>query len=222
VDEAGAGLLNLLNAANATAAATPASLSFGTSDSPAASQSLTIFNLGAAADRFQISAVARDSGAPVPQTPVSTVQLDAGASTTVPVTFSTGGLAPGQYEGYIVVQGTNSSVATRIPYWYGVPQGDPAHVTVLDSAGSSGPATAGSRIPNAVLFRVTDSTGLAVTRVTPQITVVSGGGSVSGLAEVSIVPNTFTFTVRLGIQPGSNVFQIQAGPVKTTVTIVGN
>ena len=219
--QAGAGLLNALNALNATAAATPVSLSFGTSDTPAPARSLTVFNAGSAADRFQISAVARSSGAPVPVLGASSLSLDAGASAAVSVTFTPGPVAAGAYEGYIEIQGAKASVPTRVPYWYAAPSGEPAHVTILDSAANSGPWAAGARISNAVLFRITDSSGLAVTNVLPQISVLSGGGRVTGLSAESSVPNSFTFSVRLGTAPGSNVFQIQAGPVQATVTIVG-
>jgi hypothetical protein len=131
-------------------------------------------------------------------------------------------MAPGEYEGYITVQGSQSSVATRVPYWYGVPSGRPVHITILDNAANHGGTFyAGGRVDSAALFRITDSAGLPVNLV-PVVTAISGGGLVSGLNSAGTVPNAYTFSARLGIDPGPNVFQIQADDMSATITIVGH
>jgi minor extracellular serine protease Vpr len=221
VQQAGGGVLDVLASLNATAAAAPVSLSFGASGAPAA-QNITITNVGTVSDTFQLSVVPRISGAPVPQLPAASVQLDPGASVSIPVQFQAGSLAPGAYDGFINIQGALSAFASHVPYWYGVPSNQPAHVTVLYNAGSSGPQAAGSRLSQAVIFRVTDAAGLPVTSVVPSVTAVSTGAQASSITSLDDqVPNAYTFTARLSLQPGSNVFQIQAGSVSTTVTIVG-
>jgi hypothetical protein len=151
--------------------------------------------------------------------PSPTVQLAIGASATLAVQFHGSSLTPGEYEGYIDIQGTQTGVVTRVPYWYGVASSVPSHVTVLYSD-SSDPV--GSRVADAVVFRVTDASGLPVPSAQPVATVVSGGGRVMGIQSLdSQVPNALGLNVRMGIQPGANVFQIQVGDLAKLVTITG-
>ncbi len=219
--QAGGGVLDVLASLNATATAAPVSLSFGASGA-APGQNITVTNVGTASDTFQLSVVPRISGAPAPQLPAASVQLDPGASASIAVQFQAGSLSPGAYDGFINIQGTLSAFASHVPYWYGVPSNQPAHVTVLYNAGSSGPQAAGSRLSQAAIFRVTDAAGLPVTSIVPSVTAVSTGAQASSISSLDDqVPNAYTFNARLSPQPGSNVFQIQAGSVSTTVTIVG-
>ena len=91
--------------------------------------------------------------------------------------FTASGMAPGQYEGFIQIQGGAASVPTRVPYWFAVPSGTPAFVTMLTSTAS---ATAGSTVTQAAVFRITDAAGLPVATA-PSVTAVSGGGRVNGI-----------------------------------------
>ena len=100
-----------------------------------------------------------------------------------------------------------------MPYWFGVPSGTPAFVTLLTLSASG---AAGSTLSEAAVFRITDAAGLPVSTAA-MVTTVSGGGRVNGIAGLgSDYPNDYAITVRLGAQPGSNVFQIQAGSVSDT------
>ena len=101
---------------------------------------LTISNVGTVADTFQISAAPRDAGAPVPQFSTTQARLDPGASVSIPVVFTANGMTPGQYEGFIQIQGGAASVPTRVPYWFAVPSGTPAFVTMLTSTATGRPA----------------------------------------------------------------------------------
>jgi hypothetical protein len=77
-------------------------------------------------------------------------------------------------------------------------------------------------VADAVVFRVTDASGLPVPSAQPVATVVSGGGRVMGIQSLdSQVPNALGLNVRMGIQPGANVFQIQVGDLAKLVTITG-
>ena len=220
VQQAGAGLLNLLAALNATAAASPVSMSFGAGGDFSVARILTITNVGAAADQFQLGVAPRDGSGPVPSPAVSSVQLDPGASASIPVTFAGSGLSPGEYEGFLTVQGAQSSTGAAIPYWYGVPSGVPAHVTVLYNASGGGPVAVNTRIAEAVVFRVSDASGLPVSGALPEATSVSGGGAVTGIGRYGPVPDAFVLGVRTGTSPGANVFQIQAGALAVQVTIL--
>jgi subtilisin family serine protease len=218
VQQSGGGFLNALSALDATAAVSPVSLSFGTGAAANFSGVLTISNVGAASDTFQISAAPRNSGTPVPQFSTTQASVAAGSSVSIPVVFTASGAAPGQYDGFIQIQGAAASVPTRVPYWFAVPSGTPAFVTTLTSTAS---ASAGSTVSQAAVFRITDAAGLPVS-TTPSVTTVSGGGRVNGVMAVgSGYPDDYVVSVRLGSQPGSNVFQIQAGSVSKQITITG-
>ncbi len=218
VQQGGAGVLDVLAAINATAAAAPVSLSFGAGPGTVNSTlPLTVWNVGTAADTFQL-AVAPSNGGPAPTLPSSSIDLAPGASSVINVRFSAGGLAAGQYEGYIAIQGTRSGVNTRVPYWYGVQATAPGHITILDSASSG---SAGSAVSQAILFRVTDQSGIPMP-VSATVTVVSGGGRVSSVQSVnSQVPDAYAVSVKLGPTPGPNVYRIQVGDLMQDVTITG-
>jgi minor extracellular serine protease Vpr len=215
IQQAGAGMLDMLAALNATAAVAPVSLSFGRGGgSIHDSRNLTLWNVGTVADTFQI-AVASLGGNAVPELPFATVQLDPGAAMILPVSFSADGLAPGAYEGFIQIQGSRSNITTRVPYWYGVAPGLPRHITVLQDGG---PTTAGAS--NALLFRVTDDAGLPVLDKAPDVSAVSGGGEVLAVGPL-FVPFAYGLTFRLGPRPGANVFRIQVGELTKDLTVIG-
>ncbi len=218
VQQAGVGVLNVLKAINATAAAAPVSLSFGSGGaSLSSSLPLTVTNVGTGSDAFRVLVVPTQ-GAAAPTVSSANVDLAAGASTTLTVQFSAAGLAAGTYEGYVTVQGSQSGVVTRVPYWYGVQSNTPGHITVLYNIGT---ATAGTVQGQVILFRVTDPSGIPLT-VTPTVTAVSGGGSVVRVQSIaSQSPYTDAISVKMGSTAGANVFRIQVGSLTKDVTITG-
>ncbi|SPE28947.1 Peptidase S8 and S53, subtilisin, kexin, sedolisin (fragment) [Candidatus Sulfopaludibacter sp. SbA3] len=218
VQQGGAGLLNVLSALNATVVAAPVSISFGVGGGTVnATSSLTLTNVGTVSDTFQISIAPASSSAPVPQLTATSVPLDQGASVTLPVQFQASSLTPGAYEGFINVQGVQSSVTTHVPYWYGVSSGQLGHITVIDAPIFD---SAGSQ--DTVFFRVTDAIGIPIPNIQPSVTPVTTGARVSSLTSVDdAYPSVFAFSVRLASQPGINVYQIQEGSLSNTVTIVG-
>jgi minor extracellular serine protease Vpr len=218
VQQAGAGMLDMLAALNATAAVAPVSLSFGSgTGSVHQTRNLTLWNLGTAADTFQIGVAPLD-GSTVPDVPVTSVRLEPGASVQIPVALSADGLAAGTYDGFIQIQGTASSVTTRVPYWHAVGSGHPSHITTLRVSDHGRP---GSTLPDALLFRVTDENGVPVLDAQPTVEPVSGGGSVVSVGRVSNVPFAYDSYVRLGARPGANVFRIQVGDLTKDVMING-
>jgi hypothetical protein len=219
VQQTGAGLLDASAALHSTVTTYPTSLSFGagTSNSPV-NRVVTITNVGTSDETFSISPVAGAAGA-TPALGTNSVQLAAGASVDVPVTWSTAGLTAGAYEGYLSISGT-SGTQTRVPYWYAVPSGIPARITILDSISS---ARRRSLQQDAVLFRITDMAGLNMADATPQATSVSGGGAIRGIvSHDSDVPGLFGLDVQLGSTAGQNVFRIQVGDVSVDVVITGS
>ena len=237
IQQSGAGLLDMNAAVHATSAETPTSLSFAIGAANIQqSRTVKVFNVGSAAETFNIFAAGRDApSGPVPpgsrtaaalealgKRPTITVStnsltLQPGASANVTVTITGFGLMPGAYEGFVHVVGATSGIDERIPYWYGVPSGIPVNLTILNTVTD---AKAGALSQNAVYFRVTDASGITVPGVKPAATVVSGGGAVIGVNnEDAFYPGVFGLDVRLGAVVGSNVFHIAVGSLSQDVTI---
>ncbi len=218
VQQTGAGILNLSAALRGTAAAFPTALSFQVGDgNPNLSQSLTISNVGTAATVFRLIASAA-AGGPAPALSVDTLGLDPGASAQVGINFTASALPAGPYEGSIRVADTSTGTEMHVPYWYAVSSGVPKYITVLDQQQSGGRPL--STLSDAVLFRVTDASGIALTNIEPEVTVVSGTATVTSVnSRNSFVPGEFAVTLRLGLGRGSNVVRIQAGDVIKEVTI---
>ena len=215
--QTGAGILNMAAALNATAAATPAELSFQVGDgNPNLSRSLTISNLGSSSTVFQLTAMPR-SGAPAPALSTSAISLDPGASAQVAVNFSASALGPGQYEGYIRVADTTTGFEAHVPYWYAVPSNTPAFITVLNASQGAVQTQSGQ---DSVLFRVTDASGIALTNIQPVVTVISGTGVLSSVnSRNSLIPGAFGINLRLGARRTTTVVRIQAGDISQDVPV---
>ena len=222
VQNAGAGVLDLNAAMLATLAVNPSSIGFGVGAGTAPlTRTLRLSNLGYASDTFQISvSPAGNSPGPVPAT--TSVYLDSDTYFDLPLSFAASGLGPGEYEGFIAIQGTSSGTVARVPYWLGAPSSTPAHITVLQVPATE-PA-AGAVVDYAIWFRITDASGIIVSSVTPTVTVSpenGGGGSVLGVnSQDSSYPGLWTANLRMGPVAGNNIFEIAAGGVTQLVVIV--
>jgi hypothetical protein len=211
IQQAGAGLLDANAALRSTVTAYPASLNLG-----AGNQILTLTNLSVGQETFTIAATPQ-SGDATPAVASSTVQLTAGGAVGLPVSWNAGGHAPGTYQGVLTITGNSSGTRINVPYWYAVATVVPAHITILDSTASG---RRGSTQRQAVLFRITDISGLNLTGAQPVVTAVSGGGTARGVVSYdSDVPGMFGVDVQLGPVAGANVFRIQAGDVTAEVSI---
>jgi hypothetical protein len=218
IQRSGAGNLDVLAAVSSTVAAAPVSLSFGASSGTIRqTRELTVWNVGSTADTFRFS-VEPLRGNTAPELPVTSVDLEPGASATIPVIFSGQSLLSGEYEGFVVIQPAGSTTAARTPYWHAVSSGRPQRITVISSK-ATGPA--GGVVSAAALFRITDDAGLPVAGVLPRVEAVSGGGALDGLQIYSNVPFAYGMTVRLGPLAGPNVFRIRAGEITKEVTVNG-
>lgn len=222
VQDAGAGMLDLNAAVLATVAANPTSLSFGVGPGTASlAATVRLSNLGYGGDQYRIS-VAPTGSSPGPIPAVSSVALAAGTYSDVSFSFAASNLAAGAYGGFIVVQGANAGTVARIPYWYGVASPAPAHLTILYV--SSATATAGKEVDNAIWFRVTDAAGIIVSNAAPKVTASAGGGSVVAVNSLdSSYPGVWSVNLKMGATAGtSNVFEITAGGLTASVTIVSD
>lgn len=215
----GAGRLHLARALESTIAAYPASLSFGSGSGTAQlTRRLRVTNLATEVDVVTIEAIAAGEQ-PTPVTETNTLALEPGASAEIAVTWNVSGLPPGEYQGYLRITGTRSPVEIRVPYWYAAPAGEPAHLTVLNARTEG---TAGALLRRAIYFRVTDTTGIPVRGIQPEVTVTQGAGEVTDVSWIDgEVPGVWAVSVRLGAQPGRNEFRIRVGNLSRTVAIVG-
>jgi len=177
---------------------------------------LTIANVSSSADTFTISAQALGDG-PIPSIATNSVQIPAGGSKSVQIEFAASALSGGAYQGYVQIQGTQSSVTTRVPYWYAVPTGAPTIVQVFDPP-SSGRAGATVQIA----FRFLDADGLPITDGGDE-SVVAGGTVLSLDSDDIDAPGLFIARVRLPrTASGPMTLHIQLGAAGTDVSITVN
>jgi hypothetical protein len=223
-----------------TFAATPTNVSFRTGGpNPNLSRTLTISNVGASAETYSLAVSPRGTGVPAPVLGVNTLTIQPGQSANVPVTFAASGLRPGPFEGFITIRGSVSGVQERVPYWYGVPSDTPATITplVVASVDDDNQPRRASRLDDAIIFRVTDPSGIILPNAKPTVTAISGGGSVINIISIDpdiascdpgdntelCFPGAFDVSVRLGPRAGPNIFEITVGDAKPLdIEIDGN
>ena len=104
----------------------------------------------------------------------------------------------------------------RVPYWYAV-KSVPANVAIIyvDNA-----VLAFSANADAIIFRVTDLSGVALLDVVPEVTVVSGTATVVSIEQIDRdLPGAFSVNLRFGSLAQPSVVDITAGGVTTRVTL---
>ena len=220
-------MLDMNAAMQSTFAIAPTSLGLGIgSANPSLSKTISISNVGTAAESYSLTVAPRDAGAAAPALGASTLTVQPGQSASVPVTFSGSGLGAGQYEGFLKIRGSVSGIEARVPYWYGVASDVPATITALYVKGfdDSTDYRAGARVTNAIYFRVTDASGIVIANAQPNVTAFSGGGSIiSTVSANRDLPGVFVVAVQLGPRRGDNVFRIAVGDIEPLdVVITGN
>jgi hypothetical protein len=215
IQQTGVGLLNLFSSLSSTITASPQTINFG-SGSPDVSKAvrLTLSNIGTNDDTYSIAVASLDGG-PEPSLSATSIPVPAGEAREISIGFDATRLRPGQYQGFVMVRSSVSDSQSSIPYWYAVPSGEVDQILVAD------PPQSGRRSSLREIFvRPSDAAGLAVE--TPvEISVLEGGGSVSGVQPSTSYPGFWAADVRLGPQPGSNVLEIRAGGKTTRLVIVG-
>jgi len=219
VQRAGAGSLNLPAALQNTVTAFPASVSFGAGGGTVdASREVTVTNLGNTADGLSITVAPLGSG-PVPAVSTDSLQLASGASEKIILRFTATALEPGEYQGFLQIRSVVTAQPMRVPYWYAVPAATPAYIAILQW---SEPEVAGAFLRDAIVFRVTERSGLPLLDANPTVTAVEGGGRVQRVMLIDeLVPGAYTVYLTLGPMAGENRFRIRAGEVQVDVIIEG-
>jgi minor extracellular serine protease Vpr len=232
----GGGRLDLLGTLQTGVAASPSMLDFlvtsgsgGGSTAPAeaaaaaaqpprsSSETVTVTNIGPASDTFAVTVKPLDNVV-TPSIDAPSFTLAAGASRQITVSIpGAGGLAPGQYHGYISIAGTKSQAPARIPYWYGVPGSTVQSISRIsvpffDSAGST----------DTILFRCMDLIGLPLDpKSDPVVTTSSPRAQLISVTPTGSLPGTFKASIRIGRADadGFNIFTIACDGANTEVDI---
>jgi len=218
VQQVGAGLLDLSRALRANATVSPVSLSFGGGGPTAeVTRELRLTNIGPSLDTFSFT-TNPIGDSPAPQLSSNSLQLPAGDTGTISVRWSASGLAPGEYQGFLIVRSTQSDVELRVPYWFGVESDTPRTITIF-------PLTAEPRAGGSVTLnvRVNNAAGLPISSA-PQVVVTGGGGTLLGVRDADFeFPGVWQIDLRLGVDFGvNNTFRITAGTVSRSISIAGN
>jgi subtilisin family serine protease len=217
VQQSGAGVLDVAAALDLTVTAVPSTLSFGIQTDPAVTRTVTLSNIGTAAETYTLVASPSGSG-PVPQISPSSVRLEAGSSVEVTVTMAGVGSSPGEYDGYIAIQGARGGAPARVPYWFAQPSGTVAGITVVEvpedvSVGSSG----------TIYLKITDVGGIPLNDVDLVVTPVTVGATVTAVRSVNrLYPNLWSVSVRLSRTAVTSVFNVKAGNVERDISVTGN
>ena len=203
VTAVGAGKLNVGAAVTSNVTSDPAVLSFGALKQVPKALSFRLANLSTLPVSLRVAATRRDQD---PRTTISfsatTVNLSAGASSTVTMTLN-GTLPPaGTYEGAVTV--TGGTVELRIPFLYLVGDDQPFHAYAISN--SSWTTIPGD--PLRLQAKFLDRYGVPVNGLKVRFRVESGGGSIgTGLLETE---EGIAFAdVRAGLQLGEQLFIVE-------------
>jgi len=217
VMQSGNGMLNVDAALQGDLVAFLTSVSFG-AGTGAVNQSSVLELKALAADTWQVIVEPHDSTKPAPTVSSGSLTLAAGQTSTVSLAFSATGLAPGEYQGFVLFRSASGASDVRVPYWYGATTGT-ADILSLPLYPTS--ATSGSLVTISIL--VTDAYGIRQPGVVPTVVVGLGGGSVVRTgSDDAFYPGVWYAEVRLGPRPGTNTFIVTAGNQIATATITGN
>jgi hypothetical protein len=230
---AGAGILNVMNALQNELAASPTSLNFATPTAPAGggtssirpadatttsvTEAVNLTGVGTASDTFTVSVTSLDHLA-VPSVDTSSFSLGPGGSQTVNVSLNTTGLAPGTYHGFIVITGTQNSVATRIPYWYAVLGNTVQNINLLHS-----PLFDVTGDTTQIIFRCADAANMPLDpQNTPLVTTSNARARVIDVQPIGDIPGTFIADIVVGRADanGINTFVISADSVTQNVIVI--
>src|SRR5262249_4179192 len=119
----------------------------------------------------------------------------------------------GQYEGSIRVTDTSTGSQVHVPYWYAVRSDKPAAIAVLSISRPR-------QSQDAVRFRITDASGIPMSNLEPEVTVVSGAATVTSVnSRDSLFPGAYGVILNGGVRRGTTVLRIQAGDISREVSV---
>jgi len=168
IQTAGTGQMDLLDALSVELAASPTSLNFqsATGSTVAATIPLVMTNVSGVTDTFTVAVNPVDATL-VPTVDTPTFNLAPGATQTINVSIAGSNLQPGTLnDGYVVVTGTQTSAATSVAYWFGVPGTAVQSISLLDQNFIDGGFGAHEEVP--IYVRYVDAIGLPIAGAAPK------------------------------------------------------
>ncbi len=215
LQSAGAGRLDVERALRSMTVADPVTVGFGAGRlSVDLARDLTLTNLASATDTLAIAVSAIGNSAAAIVSP-ATVTLGPGESKRVTVRLSGSELPPGEHQGFLLIQGSQSEVQLRVPYWYGASDKVAKTISLLPRTSSP---RAGERYQ--FLMRIADSSGSALMDTLPAVEATEGDGRVETVQSLDAdFPGIWVVNLRLGLLSATNVFRFQVGEAARTVTI---
>jgi hypothetical protein len=215
----GSGKLNLLGAIQNNLAAVPSSLSFQTAAGQINStKPLVVTNVGGSPDTFTVTVNSID-GSIKPSVDTATFSLAPGASQTINVTLSGSGLAAGAYDGYLAITGSQTTITTRIGYWFAVPGSAITNISVLNQNDLAGGGSAGES-DLSILVRYTDQAGLPIVGDPPSVSALAARSRVIKIGPTGDIPGTYKIDIQLGrVTYTYDEFDVTAGGVTVQVYV---
>jgi minor extracellular serine protease Vpr len=215
----GSGKLDLLGAMQNNLTAVPSSISFHTgAGNIDSTKQLVLTNVGTNPDTFTVT-INSLHGSINPSVDSASFSLAPGASQTINVRMSGTGLAAGAYDGYLVITGSQTSIATRVPYWFAVSGSSIANISVLNQNQLNG---GGSPLESdlSIFVRYTDQAGVPIAGDPPSVSAQAARSRVMRVTSVGDIPGTYQIDVQLGRASGisgtncyGDEFDISAGSV---------
>jgi minor extracellular serine protease Vpr len=173
------------------------------------SEAVTVTNAGSAPDTFAVTFNSLD-GQAIPTVDSAGFRLAAGASRTLTLTIpGASTLPPGQYHGFVLINGTQGQTSLRIPYWYGV-----LGATAQNLVDIYDPGVDPSDCTDVIDFRLLDAVGLPFEPSgNPSVTTADARAQVGSVRPVGDIAGTFEVQITTGRadQDGYNAFSISAG-----------
>jgi len=216
----GAGAVDALAAYRSTVTASPAVINLGASGgTPAiAGRNVEVRSVNGSDDTYEVS-VEPSSDSPAgaaPSVDQPSIAVAGEATSTFQLSWNAEGLAPGTYQGYVVLRGASSGNTLRIPYWHAV-RSEPKRIMTVyaDSSPRAFALDAG-----ALIFRVLDQSGVPLLDVVPEVTVVSGTATVEAVKSVDAdLPGAFSVDIRFASLATATVFEVRAGNAVARISL---
>jgi hypothetical protein len=129
------------------------------------------------------------------------------------------GLPTGEYHGFLTATGTQTSVATRIPYWFGVPGSTVQNISIQSL--DPGPYCPGDMAT--IIIRSVDAIGLPLDAGVPQVSVTGVRSKVSVVSSGNI-PGTYEVDVQIGRPDanGLNAVTVSTGGISQEIDLSVN
>jgi subtilisin family serine protease len=215
----GSGKLNLLSASQNNLTAVPSSINFKSAAGQVNSTiPVVLTNVGGSSDTFTVTVNSID-GSIHPSVDKSMISLSPGASQTINVTLNGSGLAAGPYDGYLAITGTQTSVTTRIGYWFGAPGSTVQNISVLNQNQLDGGGSPGES-DLSILIRYTDVAGLPIAAAAPTVTAQAARSKVLRILPAGDIPGTYEIDIQLGRVSGTyDEFDVTIGSLTLPVYV---